>query len=205
MMFVVPEATTPEQRAAAGGLPFNAKEVVERVKREYEKGSRTWSREWRRKQRRWRRESRGWQRAGWAASAVPPPAWAVFVFPLFGLVHLGLFLAAAAALVSLVNTGAVYYWRVPPDVPVWAAVLVLFFAYQIVVSPFRAARHWVWHGSTHPAAAWLGLWHMVIWLIGLAIIVWVATNNIPEIGEFLVRLPHLFREAMYALRDLIRE
>jgi hypothetical protein len=46
---------------------------------------------------------------------------------------------------------------------------------------------------------------MVIWLIGLAIIVWVATNNIPEIGEFLVRLPHLFREAMYALRDLIRE
>ena len=32
MMFVVPEATAPEQRAAAGSAPFNAKEVVERVK-----------------------------------------------------------------------------------------------------------------------------------------------------------------------------
>jgi phage shock protein PspC (stress-responsive transcriptional regulator) len=197
MMFVVPEATTPEERAAAGGLPFNAKEVVDRVKREYEKGSRQWNRAWRRKQRRWRR-------AGWPppASVVPPPAWAVIVFPLFGLVHLVLFLFAIGMTVSLVNTGRIFYWEVPSDVPVWAAVLVLFFAYQAVVSPFRAARHYY---GAQPAAAWLGLWHMVIWLVGLGIIVWVATNNIPEIAEFIRRVPHLFREFVYAVRDAVRD
>jgi phage shock protein PspC (stress-responsive transcriptional regulator) len=199
MMFLVPEANTPEERAAAGGMPFNAKEVVDRVMRQAEAGSRRWTREWRRKQRQWRR-------AGWSsAAAVPPPSWAVVVVSLFGLVHLALFLIAAGMLVSLVNTGAVFYWQVPPDVPLWAAVLVLFIAYQIVVSPFRAAHHWVWHRGSQPAAAWLGLWHMVIWLVGLGIIVWVATNNIPEIGEFILRLPQLFRDFMYAVRDFLRE
>jgi hypothetical protein len=135
----------------------------------------------------------------------PPPQWALFVFPLFGIVHLLLFLTAAGMLVSLVNTGTVFYWQVPPDIPLWAAALALFVGYQIVVSPFRAAHQWAWHSGAQPAAAWLGLWHMVLWLAGLAIIVWVATNNVSEIGEFFVRLPHLFREAMYELRDLVRE
>ena len=69
MMFLVPEANTPEERAAAGGMPFNAKEVVDRVKREYEKGSKHWTREWRRKQRQWRRRR--------AVSAGAPAAAAV--------------------------------------------------------------------------------------------------------------------------------
>ena len=199
MMFLVPEANTPEERAAAGGMPFNAKEVVDRVKREYEKGSRHWAREWRRKERQWRR-----RRAVWPAPP-PPPQWALAVFPLFSIVHLVLFLVAAGMLVSLVNTGAVFSWRVPPDVPLWAAVLGLFIVYQVVVSPFRAAHQWAWSSGAQPAAAWLGLWHMVLWLVGLAIIVWVATNNIPEIGEFILRVPHLFREFMYEVRDFFRE
>jgi phage shock protein PspC (stress-responsive transcriptional regulator) len=196
-MFLVPEANTPEERAAAGGIPFNAKEVVDRVKRHAEEGSRHWNRVWRQKQRRWRREYRQW--------AAPPPLWAGVVFPVFGLVHLVLFLTAAGMMVSLVNTGRVFYWQVPADVPLWASVLTLFIAYQIAVSPFRAAHAWAWHRSPQPAAAWLGLWHMSIWLVGLAIVVWVATNNIPEIGEFLLRLPHLFREFMYAVRDALRD
>ena len=132
MMFLVPEANTPEERAAAGGMPFNAKEVVDRVKREYEKGSKHWTREWRRKQRQWRRAGlvgRGRRRRHRGPSSV---------LPLFGLVHLILFLIAAGMMISLVNTGAILSWQKPPDVPLWAAALVLFIAYQIVVSPFRA-------------------------------------------------------------------
>jgi len=198
MMFLVPEANTPEERAAAGGMPFNAKEVVDRVKREYEKGSKHWAREWRRKQRQWRR-------AGLSAAAAPPPPWLAAVLPLFGLVHLILFLIAAGMMISLVNTGAILNWQVPPDVPLWAAALMLFFAYQIVVSPFRAVQHWRWHPAASAAGGWLALWATVTWLIGLAIVLWVASSHVPEIGEFMLRIPHLFREFMYALRDFFRQ
>ena len=55
MMFVVPEAHTPEERAAAGGAPFNAKEVIDRAKKQYAEGRRQWRRQWRQQQRQWRR------------------------------------------------------------------------------------------------------------------------------------------------------
>jgi phage shock protein PspC (stress-responsive transcriptional regulator) len=196
MMFVVPEANTPEERAAAGGVPFNAKEVVDRVKRQYEKGSRQWHREWRRKQRQWRR-------AGLSAAAAPPPPWLAAVLPLFGLVHLMLFLIAAGMMISLVNTGTILSWQKPPDVPIWAAALVLFIGYQIAVSPFRGVQHWMWRSGA--GAGWFAFWHAVIWLIGLAIVFWVASDHIPEITEFMQRLPHLFREVMYAVRDVVRQ
>lgn len=198
MMFVVPEANTPEERAAAGGMPFNAKEVVDRVKRQYERGSHQWQREWRRKQRQWRR-------AGRSAAAVPAPPWLVAVMPLFGLVHLILFLIAAGMMISLVNTGAILSWQKPPDVPLWAAALMLFIAYQIAVSPFRGVQHWVWRSGAGAGAGWFAFWHAVIWLIGLAIVLWVASDHIPEITEFMQRMPHLFREVMYAVRDFVRQ
>ena len=198
MMFVVPEANTPEERAAAGGMPFNAKEVVDRVKRQYQQGSRHWNRAWRRKQRQWRR-------AGLSAAAAPPPPWLAAVLPLFGLVHLIVFLIAAAMMISLVNTGAILSWQKPPDVPLWAAAVVLFIAYQIAVSPFRGVQHWMWRSGAGAGAGWFAFWHAVIWLIGLAIALWVASDHIPEITEFMQRLPHLFREFMYAVRDFVRE
>jgi phage shock protein PspC (stress-responsive transcriptional regulator) len=198
MMFVIPEANTPEEHAAAGGMPFNAKEVVDRVKRQYEQGSRHWNRAWRRKQRQWRR-------AGLSAAAAPPPPWLAAVLPVFGLVHLILFLIAAGMMISLVNTGAILSWQKPPDVPLWAAAVVLFIAYQIAVSPFRGVQHWMWRSGAGAGAGWFAFWHAVIWLIGLAIALWVASDHIPEITEFMQRLPHLFREFMYAVRDFVRD
>jgi phage shock protein PspC (stress-responsive transcriptional regulator) len=201
LMFIVPEATTEEARAAASGsLPINAKEIVDRVERQYKKGSHQWRREWRRKQRQWRR-------AGLMGSAMPlpPPPWLAAALPLFGLVHLILFLIAAAMTISLVNTGTILNWQKPPDVPLWTAVLVLFIGYQIAVSPFRGLQHWAWRSGAGSAAGWFAFWHAVIWLIGLAVALWVASDHIPEITEFMQRLPHLFREMMYGIRDFVRE
>ena len=51
-------------------------------------------------------------------------------------------------------------------------------------------------------AAWYAFWNAVVWLIGLAFVVWIASDHIPEIREFLQRLPELFREFIQAIRDL---
>jgi len=198
MMFIIPEAKTPEQRADASGAPFNAKEVIERAKRQAAEGSRTWRREWRKQQRQWRRY-------GWGPGAASPygsmPALAAFL-PLFGLVHLALFVTMFAMLVSLVNTGRILSWSLPDDVPLWAGVLILLVGYQIVVSPIRAAHHWAARPQSGPAAQWLAFWNAVVWMLGLAFALWIASNHVPEIREFVQRVPPLARDFGLAMRDL---
>jgi phage shock protein PspC (stress-responsive transcriptional regulator) len=197
MMFVIPEAMTPEQRAEAGGLPFNAKEVIDRAKRQYAKGTQHWRHEWRKQQRQWRR-------TGWAPG-VPymyaQPPWTAPLAPFFGLVHLALFLTMAATMISLVNTGGVLSWRLPSDVPVWAAALVLLIGYQVVVSPIRAVQHWSWRPRDEAQPNPYAFWNAVVWLIGMFFVVWIASNHMPEIREFLQRLPPLVHDFAEAIRN----
>ena len=195
MMFVIPEAKTAEQRADAGGAPFNAKEVIEQAKRHAAEGSRTWRREWRRQVRR-----HGWQ-PGAASPYGSMPALVAFL-PLFGLVHVAMFVTMLAMLMSLVNTGSVLRWHLPEDVPLWAGVLILLVGYQIVVSPIRAAHHWAARPQAGPTAQWLAFWNAVVWLVGVAFALWVASNHVPEIREFVQRVPPLARDFGLAMRDL---
>jgi phage shock protein PspC (stress-responsive transcriptional regulator) len=197
MMFIIPEAHTSEERASAGGAPFNAKEVIDRAKKQYAEGTRQWRRQWRQRHRQWRRY--GW--APGAPVAYGQPPWAAALLPVFALVHLALFLTMATMMISLVNTGAILSWPLPPDLPVWAGALILLVAYQIVVSPIRAAQHWSWHPRAEVQPGWYVFWNAVIWLIGLAFVVWIASDHLPEIREFLQRLPELVREFAYAIRD----
>ena len=194
MMFIVPEARTGEERAAAGGAPFNAKEVIDRATRQIAEGQRHWRRQWRQQQRQWRRY-------GWASGATPPP-WTAGIAPLFALLHLALLVTMAAMMISLVNTGGILAWRLPEDVPVWAGALILLIGYQIVVSPIRAAQHWSWNLPGPGQPGLYAFWNAAIWLTGMAIVVWIATHHIPEIQEFIHRLPGLTRDFAEATRDL---
>jgi phage shock protein PspC (stress-responsive transcriptional regulator) len=198
MMFVVPEAGTPEEAAVAGGAPFNAKEVIDRVGKRSAETTRELRRQWRRQQRAWRRH--GWPPGAPLVSG-PQPA-ALVMLPVFGLVHVALFLIMLAMLISLVNTGAILRWHLPPGVPVWAAALTLLIAYQIMVAPLRAVRHWATYSAGGVEPASFAFWNAVVWLIGLAFAIWLASNHTPEIREFLQRMPELFREFIWAMRDL---
>ena len=198
MMFVIPEARTAEERAASGGAPFNAKEVIDRAKQQYAEGTRQWRRQWRQQQRQWRRY--GW--APGAPFAYGQAPWAAALLPVFALVHLALFLTMAVMMVSLVNTGAILSWRLPANVPVWAGALMLLIGYQIVVSPIRAIQHWSWQPRAGGQPGWYAFWNAVIWLMGMAFAVWIASNHLPEIREFLQRLPPLVRQFAEAVRDL---
>jgi phage shock protein PspC (stress-responsive transcriptional regulator) len=199
MMFVIPEANTPESRAAAAGAPRNAKDVVDRVKRQYAEGGRQWRRHWQQQRRQWQRH--GWPPPG--PLAYGPPPMAAVLLPVFGLAHVALFLVMAAVMISLVNTGAILEWKLPANVPLWAAALILLVAYQIAVSPLRAVQHWARIPQPGVQPGWFAFWNAVAWLSGMAFVVWVASNHIPEIREFLQRLPDLFRAFTHAIRDLM--
>lgn len=197
MMFLVPEATTPEARAAASGAPLNAQAVIDRIKQQSAESRRQWRRQW-------RQQRRQWQQYGWYAGAVmayAPPAWTAVLLPVFGLAHAVLFVLACAILISLVNTGAFLGRELPPDVPLWAAALILLLAYHIVVSPMRAFHKW--HSIPRPGAepAWFAFWNAVSWLIAGAILIWAASNNLPEIREFLQELPKLLRDFARAAQE----
>jgi phage shock protein PspC (stress-responsive transcriptional regulator) len=198
MMFIIPEAKTPEERAVAGGLPFNAREVINRAKKHYAEGTRHWRRQLRQQQRHWRRN---WPGAGAPLPYGPAPA-LMMLLPLLSLVHLALFLTMIAMIVSLVNTGAILSWHLPEDVPLWAAVLIMLVSYQIVVSPIRTAHQWPSHPQAAGPAQWIAFWNAVIWLIGLAVAVWIASNHVPEIRDFLQRLPELGQGFVQSLDDL---
>jgi phage shock protein PspC (stress-responsive transcriptional regulator) len=191
MMFILPEAHTPEERAAAGAAPFNAKEVIDRARRQYAEGTRRWRRHWR--QHRW---------GPGAPIVYGPPPWTAAFLPIFALLHLALFLTMAAMLISLVNTGTVLEWRLPPDVPVWAAALILLVGYQIVVAPIRAAQGWSWGPRADRQPGWFAFWNIVIWAIGMAVVIWLASEHIPEIREFVQRLPPLIRDFAETIRDV---
>ena len=201
MMFVVPEARTPEAHAAAAGEPLNARDVIERAKKQYAEGSRQVRREWQRQRRQWRRQ--GWPPG--APHGYAPAPWVAVLLPVVGFVHVALFLVMAAMMISLVNTGAILHWELPVDVPVWAGALILLIGYQIAVSPLRAFQHWTSLPRPGAEPAWFAFWNAVTWLVGLAFVLWIASNHVPEIREFVQHVPGLIRDFAHAIRDAVNE
>jgi phage shock protein PspC (stress-responsive transcriptional regulator) len=194
MMFVVPQASTPEERAAAGPAPLNAKDVVDRAKKQFAEGRR----QWRRQQRRMAMH-RPWH-PGVPYPAAPPP-WTIGLLPVFAVVHVALFLIAAAAAISLVNTQGILSWPLPPDVPLWAALLILFVAYQVVVSPIRMLEQWTKYAGAGMEPATVAFWNAVAGLTALALAVWIASQHVPELREFVQKVPdvvHAFGKAVGA-------
>ena len=201
LMFVIPEAKTPEARAAATGAPLNARDIVERAKQQYAQGKKEWRRQW-------REQRRQWQRQRWPGGGPPlyqPPMWAAALLPVFTVAHAGLFLGMAAILISLVNNESVLDWDLPPDVPLWAAVLILLIGYQIAAAPLRAVQHWATVPGTGAQPGWFVFWNGVAWLVGVAFVIWVGSNHLPEIREFLQRLPELARDFGEAVREVVED
>lgn len=197
MMFVVPQAQTPEQHAAAGGMPFNAQDVVDRAKQQYAEGTRRLRHQWRRQQRRWR--AHGAAPAAAFSAAPMRTGVGIALLPVFSLLHLVLFLAMAALVIDLVNTGEILGRELPHDVPLWAGVLGLIVAYQIVVSPIRAVSHWA-----QARSGWYGFWNGLMSIALVIIIFWAITMHRPEMAEFLEKVPDLLRDFMAAVRNFVQ-
>jgi phage shock protein PspC (stress-responsive transcriptional regulator) len=195
LAFIIPYAETPEDRAAAFGMPFNTEELISRAKKNFEEfGERyRWRREWRRQQRHWNRQFRHMNEQLRVATAHATPvvtgsarvAGALFTV-VAALVSALVFVVLFVAMFSLVTQHAIFGWDLPHGVPLWVAVVALLMAYVIISTPLRMIRQGGQQSlGYHPG--WAAL-HGLMWVGFIALLFWVAYLFVPGVREVLDQL-----------------
>ncbi len=210
MAIVVPEANSPEEKAAASGIPSTAQEFIRRAKEGYYEAvkgfpDRKARREWKRRFKREMRANADQWRYNWHsywAEHAPFHPGTGFALPLFSLLHGAAKVLWICALISLLATGAVFGLALPANMPVWAAALLLFIAYGIIACPLKAARRSCYWGSGRPNSAWsfVFLLDAVVWLVVVAALLWLAVHYSPELRDAVHSVPALVHQAADDIR-----
>lgn len=216
LMFVVPYATTSEERAAAHGMPFNARVLVERTKqkaREFARdaGARAgseWRQGWRHARAEWRaarrqaraqrREAR-WQ-ARWAQTPAAQPAgiaqpmyYTAHVFTRLAMMAVGLLLAALSiacvlSALSFLTTGAFFGRALPFHAPAWVILVGLFLCYGMISSPLRHARRAAFVDTWPHPGGWLAGLDAVL-MLGVLIVLGVwAAHHMDQVNALAAQL-----------------
>ncbi len=190
MAFLIPYADTSEQRAAAHGQPFTAKDLIDQAKRNaaaFGRQKTQWQRQWARQQRRFAR---------WGQPLPGQPPWVTVapMAPFFDLTRLALFVLFLLAAISLVATGEVLGRHLPNGVPLWAGLLGLIVVYHIVAAPLYAARYAAPYPYS-PPDPWLMAVLRIMSTAVAAFLLWAVYLYVPEFREFVDDdLPRLARE-----------
>jgi phage shock protein PspC (stress-responsive transcriptional regulator) len=207
LMFVIPYADTSEERAAAYGLPFSARDLVEQAKRRYAEfadrhvSRRQWRQEWRAERRAMRERVRRamYGPSRWWAENVEHPRYALQVLagvlvPIISLFSAAFFFALLWAAISLGTRGEVFGWPMPEGVPLWAAMLALFLLYQMLATPLMMGRYAAYRTYGRYDYGWLALWSGLLRVGFTIFFFWMAYAYLPEFRDFINRLPDLLRE-----------
>jgi len=199
MVIVVPFAETSEQHAAAYGMPFNAQDFINQAKEhysEFKKEGEDWKQrakekkhEW---QRSWRRSLRN-QRSWWGPRPVPPPPLAGVMIPIFGVLTGVLTLLWIFAVISVINTHAIFGWPLPLRLPVWVAIVILVILLNVVTGPFKFMRD---ARYAHPYGAVAAVWASMAWMAFLIFLAWLAYQHATELQNFIQNLPNVWNEMM---------
>ena len=138
----------------------------------------------------------------WADQPHPVLGWWIAI-PALRLVGILVTLLCLLSVVSLLATGAVFGILLPVGLPVWAGLLLIVVAFQIVAWPLRAMRHAL-HcagGYGHMYAGWVHLWNDIASLGLVILIIWLAYRHSVQVHEALRNLPHEAHRAVDAFRD----
>jgi phage shock protein PspC (stress-responsive transcriptional regulator) len=200
MVVVVPYAETSEQHAAAFGMPFNAQDFINQAKEhysEFKKDGEDWKQRAKQKQHEWqrswrrsmRRSRRGWR--GHPPMAPPPLVGATL--PIFGVLIGLLTLIWIAAVISVINTHAIFGWPLPFRFPIWLAIVILFFLLNVVIGPFKYMRDAQY---AHPYGAVVAVWASMAWMAFLIFVAWIAYQHAPELQNFIQNLPNVWNELL---------
>jgi phage shock protein PspC (stress-responsive transcriptional regulator) len=205
MAIVVPEAHSPEEKAAASGNPSTTQEFIRRAKEGYYEAmkgfpDRRARREWKRRFKREIRANADQWRYNWHsywAEHTPIHPGMGFVTPVLSLLHGLATVLWICAMISLLHTNTVFGLALPVNVPVWAAVVLLFFAYGILVCPLKVARRACYWGFGQPNGArpFVFLLDAVVWLAVVAALLWLAGHYFPELRQAVQSIPALAHQA----------
>lgn len=196
LMFIVPVATTAEDRAAAFGMPFNTEELITRAKKNFEEFGQTyrWRREWRRQQRQWNRQFRHMneQLRMSAANALPPMSHAArtmmaVLLPVAAIIGAVFFVGWVLATMSVIAHQSIFGWDLPHGVPVWVAVLTLVLTYMVIAGILKLARQGGPHASRRHHAGWAAL-HSIMWMGFTILLFWAAYRFLPGVRELMDQL-----------------
>ena len=203
LSFVIPYAETSEERAAAHGQrPLTAKDLIDQAKINYTDftTNKAWKRHWRHQRREIRRRIRRniWQQR-WAAGDSPDHVSygaqirGGLVAPVFGLINLALFLLLALAIISITSTHELFGYALPPGMPFWAWIIVVAVVYQVIASPFTFARRAsLYPYAPSPQAVMFAPLIGFLWLAAIAWSVWWGYHHVPEVQQFIDRIPHVW-------------
>ena len=210
MSFVVPEANTPEQKAAASGDPLTAQEFIRRAKAGYyeamkdfpdRKARREWKRRFKREMRdlgdHWRYSWHG----HWTEHAPAHPGMG-FALPFLSLLQGMTTIIGISALISLLATGAVFGVALPANVPVWVAALVLLIVYGIIAGPLKAARSVCYWSLRRPGRSWSSVFLLdaAVWIMVVAVVLWLALHYFPELRDAVHGIPAIVHQATDDIR-----
>ena len=208
MAFVLPVATTAEELAAAHGQPFNAQELVDRVKKKHEE-----FRDERRAKRRVNRESMWWSQA---TSPQPAPGYAARVtggvlLPVLTVLSAVWFSAMAIAAYSVwwaYRYGGLDAW--PPgvfqmdrDIPFWVAMAAVIAIYALIAIPLAAGRRTSrWYANGGRVHGWADAWSGLLWLAIVAVLLLVAMYQLPQLQWLLRGITGAHVTTVMSLPDL---
>ncbi len=196
LVFAMPVASTPEEIAAAHGQPFNAQELVDRVKKKHEDFRSE------RQARRMNRRSNFFAPHPAAAAAVPPrppgPAARVaggVMLPVFTLLSAGWFAVMAVAVFILWHSYRHVGIDLLPgdwdvsDMPRWLPIIALIAVYALLALPIgagrRAALYYANGGRLH---GWADAWSGLLWIAIVAILLAAAWLVLPQLRDLLHNL-----------------
>lgn len=221
MAIVVPEARSPEEKAAASGAPSTAQEFIRRAKEGYyeamkgfpdRKARRKWKRQFRREMRGWgmsfdremRAHAEQWRHnwhTYWEEHASVHPGMG-FALPLLSLLEGAAMIVCVCALISLLATGAILGVTLGAHVPVWAAALLLLIAYGILAGPLKVARRACYRSFDRPRWSWsfVFLLDAILWVAVFGVLAWLAVHYFPELRQALQNVPSLARQAADDMR-----
>jgi phage shock protein PspC (stress-responsive transcriptional regulator) len=190
LMFVVPVAHTPEDRAAAFGMPFNTEELISRAKKNFEEFGEKyrWRREWRRQQRHFNRQFRHMNEQLRVATANAQPIIAssargigMVFLPIAALISAAVAVAFILSLFSLITQHTVFGWALPNGMPLWVGIVALVMLYIAISTPLRMIRHGGHQAAGHHPG-W-GAFHGLMWIGFVVLFFWVAYTYLPGVRE----------------------
>lgn len=215
MMFVIPPANTPEEVAAAHGVPATAEEFIRRAKEGYYGGVkafgdrqafRDWKWQFKRDMKKYRREMRerawGW-RSGWHSpwTQAQPPHPSHYAFgSLLGIVSFAISILCVYAIISLIVTGAVFgTFFLPAGMPLWLGIILVILLFKLIKWPIRVMKYNLYYGG-HPGASCCG-WGSFGWLLLLALFIWIFDHHSLTFHEALHHFAHAANRAVDAVRQ----